>query len=326
MKMYIKTAVMVSLYFLPYVLMVTGLVSGSIWLFYGMWLLMGAGIVGIGASVMHDSNHGSYASHKWINNGLGNLLNILGGYSVNWKIQHNILHHTYTNLDGLDEDIDAGVLLRMSPHKPRYGFHRFQHLYAWVLYCIMNLFWISVKDYRLIFRYHRQDLLRKQKTNLRKALTELTALKVFYVGYIIVLPLLFSGLPWYHVLGGFAAMHVVAGLALACIFQPAHVMEESEFPQPDANSKINNNWAIHQIANTTNFAPNSRITSWFIGGLNYQIEHHLFPHVCHVHYPALSRIVQRVAEQYNIPYQVQPTFAHALWKHGAMLKKLGKEG
>ncbi len=322
--MYVKTGVMLALYFVPYLLMTIGVAAGNPWLFYGFWMLMGAGIVGIGTSVMHDSNHGSYAHNKFVNNTLGGILNILGGYSANWKIQHNVLHHTYTNVEGLDEDIEAGVFLRMSPHAPRRGFHRFQHIYAWFLYCMMNLFWVTVKDYRQLIKYNQLGLLRKEKLTLKRGLTELTILKVFYIGYVIVLPILFSGMPWYHIVLGFVVMHVIAGLALACIFQPAHVMETSEFPEPNPDRKMENSWAVHQLLNTTNFAPDSKILSWFIGGLNYQIEHHLFPHVCHVHYPKISLIVQRVAKEYGIPYQVQPTFAHALWEHGKMLRILGK--
>ena len=324
-KMYIKTAVMLALYFVPLAVIISGLGSVSLWLFYALWLVMGVGIVGLGVGVMHDSNHGAYSGSKRLNNMLGNVLNVIGGFSLNWKIQHNILHHTYTNLAGLDEDIEAGGLLRMSPHKEYSSFHKYQHLYALPLYSIMNLYWISAKDYLMLFRYDRHDLLRKQKTTLVKAVTQLSLLKVFYFTYIILAPMLFAGVAWYHVLFGFIAMHVVAGLALALIFQPAHVMETSEFPEMAPGKKMENSWAVHQILNTANFSPNSVVTSWFLGGLNYQIEHHLFPHICHVHYPALSGIVKRVAAQYNLPYQVQPTFAKAILEHLNMLRKLGNE-
>lgn len=322
--MRIKTFAMLALYFVPFFIMVSGLAAGNLWFYYSMWILMGLGIVGIGASVMHDSNHGAYSGNKRLNNLLGNVLNILGGYSHNWKIQHNILHHTYTNLEGLDEDIDAGILLRMSPHKPRYGFHRFQHLYAWFLYMIMNLFWVTIKDYRQLIRYEQNGMLKKQKISLRKALWELSLLKVVYIAYVIVLPILFSGVMWYHVLLGFVIMQVIAGLALACIFQPAHVMETSTFPDPPEDRRMEDNWAVHQLRNTTNFCPNSVITSWFIGGLNYQIEHHLFPHICHIHYPKIAPIVATVAKEFQLPYNVLPTFAHALYEHGRMLKVLGR--
>ena len=323
--MYIKTAAMLAMYFVPYFVIVTGFASASLWLFYGLWLVMGLGIVGIGTSIMHDSNHGAYTGNKAVNHFLGSLLNILGGYSLNWKIQHNILHHTYTNVHGLDEDIEAGPLIRMSPEKPLYKFHKYQHLYAWLIYAIMNLYWITVKDYLMLFRYDKNNLLIKQKTTLRKTLIELTLLKVLYVAYIVVLPILFSKVAWYHVVLGLVAMHLVAGFALACIFQPAHVVETSDYSAPDDHRKMENNWALHQVMNTADFAPNNKLVCWFIGGLNFQIEHHLFPHICHVHYPKIAKIVRSVAEEYNIPYNVMPTFRSALWAHGKMLKKLGSQ-
>jgi linoleoyl-CoA desaturase len=272
---------------------------------------------------MHDSNHGAYAESKGVNAFLGSLLNILGGYSVNWRIQHNILHHTYTNIHGLDEDIETGEIIRMTPEKPLRSYHRYQHIYAWMLYCIMNLFWISLKDYRMLFRYSKNNLLAKEKKTLRRALVELSLLKVLYVGYIVVLPILFSNVAWPHVVLGFVAMHVIAGFSLASIFQPAHVVETSDYSAPNDERRMEHNWAVHQVMNTADFAPDNKLVSWFIGGLNYQIEHHLFPHICHIHYPQIAGIVRNVANEFNIPYQVMPTFRSALYAHGKMLKRLG---
>jgi len=322
-KMYVKTAVMLSLYFVPYLVIVTGLGAANLWLFYALWLLMGLGIVGIGTSVMHDSNHGAYTENRAVNNFLGSVLNILGGYALNWKIQHNILHHTYTNIEGLDEDIEAGLAIRMTPEKPLFRFHRFQHIYAWFLYSLMNLFWITAKDYKMLFKYSKNGLLIKQKTTLRKALIELSLLKVVYIVYMIVLPIMFAHVAWYHVVLGIIAMHMVAGLSLACVFQPAHVVETSDYSPPSEERKMENNWAVHQILNTADFAPNNKLVCWFIGGLNFQIEHHLFPHICHVHYPQIAKIVEGVAADFDIPYNVMPTFRSALVAHGKMLKKLG---
>lgn len=322
--MYVKTVVMLSLYFVPLVVVLAGLASFNLVFFYLMWAVMGVGIVGIGVSVMHDSNHGAYSNNKSLNTLLGNVLNVIGGFSLNWKIQHNILHHTYTNLAGLDEDIEAGGLLRMSPDKPHSSFHRFQHIYALGLYAIMNIYWVTAKDYLMLARYNKHDLLKKQKTTYAKAVTQLSLLKVFYFTLMLAVPMYTTGLAWQHVLIGFLGMHVIAGLALALIFQPAHVMETSEFPAMNETRKMENSWAVHQVLNTANFCQNSVITSWFIGGLNYQIEHHLFPQICHVHYPEISKIVKRVALHYNLPYQTQPTFAKAIIEHLKMLRKLGR--
>ncbi len=321
--MYIKTAVMLSMYFLPYLVIVTGLAHVSLWLFYPLWLLMGFGIVGIGTSVMHDSNHGAYADNKAVNHFLGSVLNVLGGYACNWKIQHNILHHTYTNIGGLDEDIEAGKGMRMTPEKPLKPYHKYQHIYAWGLYCLMNIYWIVAKDFICLFKYNKNGLLQKQKSSLRVALIELALLKVLYVVYMIILPIQFSGFAWYHVVIGLLSMHVIAGFSLAAIFQPAHVVETSDYAKPDEDRRMENNWAVHQVLNTADFAQNNKFVSWFIGGLNFQIEHHLFPHICHVHYPKIAKIVESVAGDFGIPYQVMPTFRSALVAHAKMLKRLG---
>lgn len=321
--MVVKTIAMLAMYFVPYILIVTGVGSVNMLLFYTLWVIMGVGIAGIGTSVMHDSNHGAYSNNKTINTLLGGLLNVLGGYDRNWRIQHNILHHTYTNVDGLDEDIDAGILLRMSPNAKHIKLHRYQHLYAWLLYGIMNIYWVTVKDYKCLIKYGKNGLLKKEKITLTHAIIELTIHKLFYFTYIIVLPIFFANVAWHHVLLGFAAMHLVAGLLLACIFQLAHVMDTSEYPNKTVDKKMESSWAVHQLQNTANFAPNNKLLSWYIGGLNFQIEHHLFPQICHVHYPKLSKIVAQVAKEHNVPYNVQPTFRRALRQHALMLKQLG---
>ena len=326
--MWVKTVVMLFLYFVPYVLMVVGLGTVSPWLFFGLWFLMGWGMSGIGTAVMHDANHGTYSPNKRVNNFISYILEVIGGYTVNWRIQHNVLHHTYTNVSGLDEDIDTMGLLRLSPSQPRRWFHRYQHFYAWFFYMIMTLYWMTVKDYFNAIRYKQNDLLAAQQVSLKEAILRITLYKVFYYGYIIVLPILFSGMPWYYVVGGFLLMHFTAGLFLSSIFQPAHIMEDSEFALPvDTGGKkqMENSWAIHEIVNTTDFAPRSRILTWFVGGLNFQIEHHLFTQICHVHYRKLAPIVEATMSEFGLPYNVQPTFLGALLEHSKMLKKLGRE-
>jgi linoleoyl-CoA desaturase len=326
--MWVKTIMMLLLYFVPYILMVTGMGAGNPWLFFGFWFLMGMGMIGIGTSIMHDANHGTYSPNKRVNNFIGHILEIIGGYSVTWKIQHNVLHHTYTNVAGLDEDIDAMGLLRLSPRQPRRWFHRYQYLYAWFFYMIMTLFWMTAKDYLQVVRYKQHDLLVKQKVSLKQAVFRITLYKIFYYAYIIVLPILFSGMPWYFVLMGFLLMHFTAGLLLSCIFQPSHIIETSAFLPPvntDGDRRMKDTWAVHEVVNTTDFAPGNRLLTWFIGGLNYQIEHHLFTDICHVHYPKLSAIVRSAAAAFNIPYHVEPTFLKALREHARMLKVLGRE-
>lgn len=327
-QMWVKTMVMLSLYITPYAFMVTGFGANSLWIFFGLWFLMGWGMVGIGTSVMHDANHGTYSSNRRVNTFVGRILEIIGGYTVTWKIQHNVLHHTYTNIAGLDEDITNIVLLRFSPRQPRYWFHRYQYIYAWFFYMIMTLYWMTAKDYFQAIRYKQHDLLIKQKVSLSQALFRITLYKLFYYSYIIVLPILYSGMAWYFVLVGFLIMHFTAGLFLSCIFQPSHVVETSAFAAPmvtEGKRKMEDSWAVHEVVNTTNFAPNNKLLSWFAGGLNYQIEHHLFTSICHVHFPRIAPIVKSTALEFGLPYHEEPTFIKALGQHAKMLKHLGRK-
>ncbi|MBC7849549.1 MAG: acyl-CoA desaturase [Chitinophagaceae bacterium] len=324
--MWVKTAAMLTLYFGPLLVILSGLVAGNLWLFFAMWFIMGWGVSGIGTSVMHDANHGTYSANKKVNTLIGSVLEMIGGYAVNWRIQHNVLHHTYTNISGLDEDIDTMGLIRLSPNQPRKPFHKFQHLYAWFFYMIMTLYWMTAKDYLGVMRYKKLGLLSNQRVTLGQALLKITLAKIFYYSYILALPIIFSGVAWYFVLGGFLLMHFVSGLFLSCIFQPAHIMESSSFPLPatvNGKATVEESWAIHEVMTTTNFAPNNRLLSWFVGGLNFQIEHHLFTDICHVHYRRISPIVESTCREYGIPYQVQPTFRKALLEHARMLRKLG---
>jgi linoleoyl-CoA desaturase len=326
--MWIKTTVMLLLYFVPYGLMVTGIGSHSLLSFFGCWLLMAMGMSGIGTAIMHDANHGTYSPNKKVNNFISHILEIIGGYRVTWRIQHNVLHHTYTNVAGLDEDIDTMGLIRLSPRQPRRWYHRYQYIYAWFFYMIMTLFWMTAKDYLQVVRYRQHDLLIKQKVSLKQAVFRITWYKLFYYAYIIVLPVLFSGMAWYFVVMGFLLMHFAAGIFLSCVFQPSHIVENSPFLLPvDTNGdrRMEETWAVHEVTNTTDFAPGNHVLTWFIGGLNYQIEHHLFTNICHVHYPKIAPIVRSTAAEFRIPYHVQPTFLKAIGEHAIMLKKLGKE-
>ena len=324
-RMVLKTIAMLSLYFAPYFLMVTGIVTHDL-LILGLWMLMGIGMSGIGLSIMHDANHGAYSKHKWVNLTIGYVINLVGGNATNWKIQHNVLHHSYTNVHSHDEDISAGKILRLCPHDERLPIHRYQHVYAWFLYTLMTLMWSTTKDYRQLLRFKRENLLKFQSRSFAYRFTELIISKLVYYTYIFVIPIMFIKAPWWILIIGYVLMHMIAGLLLACVFQPAHVVPETAFPLPDEKGKMENNWAIHQLLTTTNFAPTSRIFSWFVGGLNFQIEHHLFPNICHIHYKQISKIVRKTAKEFKLPYYSQPSFLKALSQHRKMLYQLGNFG
>lgn len=321
LNMRIKTIFMLVLYLAPLVIILIGLVTSKIGLI-ALWALMGIGMSGIGLSIMHDANHGSYSRNRRVNTWLGYLLNIIGGYHINWKIQHNILHHTYTNIDEYDEDI-AKPVMRFSPNQIWRPVYRFQLYYAPVLYALMTIYWVISKDIEQIYRYKKRDLLKSQRISYGEALLTVIANKLVYVSLLVILPMLIVPQPWWFILLGFLLMHIICGLVLALIFQPAHVVNETDFFKADDNACVENNWAIHQLHTTSNYANNSTVFSWFIGGLNHQIEHHLFPKVCHVHYKKLSPIVKQTAKEFNLPYHEHRTFAGALLSHFQLLNDLG---
>lgn len=321
-EMFAKTVFMFSLYIIPYVLMITEVVT-NIWGMLALCCVMGVAIGGIGLSVMHDANHGAYSTKKWVNNLLGLSLNVVGGNAFNWKVQHNVLHHTYTNIHDVDEDISPRGVLRLSPHGEWKSFHRFQHFYAWFFYGLMTIVWVLVKDYVRIQKYQKDGLVKKQKASFAGEWTVLALSKSIYALYIFVVPVMVLSITWWQALVGFLVMHYIAGFILAVIFQPAHVIDGTEYPLPDDKGKMDNSWAIHQLYTTTNFANDSRLFSWYVGGLNYQVEHHLFPNVCHVHYRKISGIVKSTAEEFGLPYKAEPTFFGALCGHARLLKQLG---
>lgn len=321
-NMKVKTVFMLTLYIFPLVLMLTGVVS-SLWPVMLMWVLMGFGMSGIGLSVMHDANHGSYSSNSNINFALGFVLNLIGGFHTNWIIQHNVLHHSYTNVHGFDEDIDKGVM-RFSPDQEHKSFFRFQVFYAPFLYGLMTIYWLLAKDFQLLFRYKKKNLLKGQGLTFRNALFQILFNKIWYTILTLVLPILLIDLPWWQVLLGFLMMHLICGWILAFVFQPAHVLEDVSFYKPDENGSVENNWAIHQLQTTSNFA-SIRPLSWFVGGLNYQIEHHLFPNICHVHYRNISVIVKATAAEFNVPYHQQKSFFGAIKSHFVLLHQLGTD-
>ncbi len=318
----IKTLLMALVYFVPYGLMLSGILS-SIGTLFICWAVMGLGMSGLGLVTMHDANHGSFSKHGWVNTLFSNSLYLLGGFPPNWRYQHNTLHHGYTNIEGHDEDIAHGGILRFSPHKPLKKVHKYQYIYAWFFYGLMTFSWVTIKDFKKLRDYKNAGAILNSSGNYKDLFNKMLISKVIYYVVFLVLPIVFIPLAWYWVFAGFLIMHFTSGLILSTIFQTAHVVPTSEYPLPDINNEMDNNWAVHQLYTTSNFAPNSTIFSWLIGGLNYQVVHHLFPNICHVHYKNLAKIVEETALKYQLPYHVNKTFLGAVYQHALMLKSLG---
>ncbi|MBK6267391.1 acyl-CoA desaturase [Marivirga sp. S37H4] len=322
LSMKIKTIVMISLYFIPLGILLSGVVSTLLPTIV-LFIFMGFGMAGIGLCIMHDANHSSYSKNKLVNKSLGFLANFLGAYHINWKIQHNVLHHSFTNIEDFDEDIDKKGIIRFSPLQKRKKIFAAQAYYAPLLYGFMTFYWLVAKDIDQLIRYNKKDLLSAQGITFKSGILSVLFNKFWYIGLTLVLPILATGIIWWQVLLGFLLMQFISGLILALVFQPAHVIEATNFYKADENGSMENNWAIHQFQTTSNFANSSAWFSWIVGGLNHQIEHHVFPNICHIHYRDIAPIVKKTAEKYNVPYHHHKSFGSALKSHFTLLNKLG---
>ena len=321
-SMVFKTVCMIAMYLTPFILILV--LDLNAWLYIPLWFAMGVGMAGCGLSVMHDANHGAYSKNPAVNSFISKVLILLAGNPANWRIQHNVLHHTYTNISNLDEDIaPPSFILRFSPHTKRTKIHRFQHFYAYFFYGLMTMMWFVSKDYSQAVRYKKMDLLKTQGLTFKKHLRNIIINKTVYSLIFIMLPFLLSPAPWYVTLIGYILMQFVTGFILGVIFQPAHVVPTSTYPLPSESGHIQSDWAVNQMYNTANFAQKSKLFSWYAGGLNFQVEHHLFPNICHIHYKKLSTIVRSTAEEFNVPYHSYNTFFGALKEHTKMLYALG---
>ena len=278
----------------------------------------------IGFSVMHDANHGSYSPNNTLNDLVGLIgSNGLGANAFFWKQKHNIIHHTYTNIDGIDDDIAKSPIIRQCESQKWVPAHKIQHIYMPFIYSLSSLFWIFFMDFSKYFSrkiYTTEAWHMSFKNHLAFWIT-----KVYYLTFFIIIPIMFWG--WAAWLLGFLLSHIFMGITLSFVFQLAHVVENTEFEHVplDTNKHIETAWAEHQIKTTANFAMSNKIISWFVGGLNFQIEHHLFPKVSHVHYPAISLIVQEKCKEFNLPYNQYPTMGKAIASHFRVMKQLGKK-
>lgn len=319
-QMVFKTFFMLALTFVPYGLIMSN--QFSPWQMLGLAIIMGVGVAGSGFSIAHDALHGAYTGSPKLNAFLGMNFEINGASSYLWKITHNIIHHTYTNIQGIDEDLEVSPLIRLSPTSEHKPIHRYQHWYVPFAYSLTTLFWVFVKDYEQLMRRDLGPY--KNIVHPRTEVIKLILMKLFYYSYMIVLPLLLLDVAWWQFLIGFAAMHITAGLILSLVFQLAHVVEGTEHvAAAGENQMIEDAWLVHEMKTTANFARGNKLLCWYVSGLNFQIEHHLFPKMCSVHYPDISPIVQEVAEKYDVPYNLHPTFWGAVRSHWKMLKLFG---
>jgi linoleoyl-CoA desaturase len=318
-RMYLKTAMMLAWFGASYALLVFG--ASSLWQAALASLSLAAAMAGIGFSVQHDANHGAYSKRHGVNRLMGLTLDLLGASSYLWRIKHNVSHHTYTNLDEADDDINFVPFARLSPAQPRYRLHRLQQFYLWALYWFLFPKWTFVDDFKALAQGqisgHRVPKPRGAD------LIAFVGGKLVFLGWAFVVPWLFH--PWWMVLLFYAATSMVLGTILAVVFMLAHCVEETSFPAlAPGTEQVPRSWAENQVLATVDFARGNPLMTWYMGGLNFQIEHHLFPRIAHVHYPHIARIVEATCHEFGVRYSVHESFRGALASHWRWLRRMGR--
>lgn len=319
-QMYLKTAILLTCFAALYLLAV--FVAQTWWQALPLTIFVGLIAAGIGFNIQHDGGHHAYSNRPWVNKLMAMSLDLLGGSSYIWARKHNTVHHTYANITGHDDDINIGFFGRLSPHQRRLKIHRFQHFYLWALYGFLPMKWQLFDDFRdvLTGRIGTHRFARPKGWNL---VTFIMGKAVFF-SLALLIPLLLH--PVWAVALFYAAASWVQGVVLSVVFQLAHCVEEATFPMPrPGTSRMDAAWARHQVETTVDFARDSRVLSWLIGGLNFQIEHHLFPHICHVHYPALSKVVQETCLEFGVRYTEHPTLWAGMVSHFLWLRRMGRK-
>ncbi len=317
-KLFSKAIIMIIALVLVYIHL---LVWTPVWyLALGECIIMGGLVAGIGFNVMHDGSHGSFSNNKVMNRIAASSISLLGANHFMWNMKHNMIHHSFTNIVGVDDDIEIGALMRMAPTQKRYKIHKFQHFYVWFLYTLLYVFWIFFTDYKKYFTRKIGNV--PLKTMKLADHIEFWLVKIYHMSVFVVVPIIAVG--WVSWLIGFLTMSMFAGFVLSIVFQLAHTVEHTEFPVADIEThKMPDEFAAHQIKTTANFATRNKLISWLVGGLNFQIEHHLFPKVSHVHYPAISAIVKSVCQEYQLQYIEYPTMRKAVRAHVRFLRQMG---
>lgn len=321
-RMYLKSANMLGMFIIPLALILT--MKMSAWWLLPLYMVMGIGKAGVGMGVMHDANHGAYSHKAWVNKMMGNTMYLLGANVFNWKVCHNLLHHVYTNIDGIDGDINSRGPIRFSEHAPLKSFHRYQYIHAFFVYGVITIYKF-LNDLLQLFHFSKNGIMKMRGTSLLPELFTLFVTKGAYLFMVIGLPILLTDFAWWQVLLGFLVMHITAGFILGVVFQLAHVVEDVDQPTDDHHEGIiESEWLVHEVKTTCNFARENHLLNWYIGGLNFQVEHHLFPNICHIHYPKIAPIVERTVREFGFPYHVKPTFRSAVISHMRKLKELGR--
>lgn len=315
-QMWVKVFWILALWAGTYGLIISNLIHG-IWLFV-LAIVHALTHLLIAFNISHDANHDALSKRPIINKLFSYSLDLIGVSSYFWRIAHNQQHHTYINVLHWDDNVNGYGIMRFSPDDAHRKIHRFQHIYASVLYGLVTLNYVTLKDFKLVFKSIKYN-----KAITIRAIVELFISKIFYFSYIFVIPMYLLKLPFVNVLATFVAGHFVVGLLLSYIFQCGHLTEDAHYPHIE-DEHIQDAWAIHVVKSTCDYASDNKVLTYLSGAINIHIAHHLFPTICHIHYKSLIPIIKETAQEHNLKYREHFGVVNAIASHLSMLKELGK--
>jgi linoleoyl-CoA desaturase len=316
--MYLKTALVLGAFALLYSLLVFA--AQAWWQALPLAMLLGFAVAEIGFTIQHDGGHRAYSDRAWVNKLMAMTLDLVGGSSYVWRWKHAVFHHMYANVHEHDSDIELGIFGRLCPQQPHHAIYRLQQWYLWPLYGVMVMKWHFYDDYRDVItgRMAANSFPRPKGWEL----AVFVGGKLVFLSLAFGIPLLLH--PFWTVALFYAVTVAVTGVVLSTVFQLAHTVEEARFAAPrPGSSRMADTWAVHQVAATVDFARDDRVVSWLVGGLNFQIEHHLFPTLSHVNYPAIAGVVEQTCREFGVPYNVNRSFGAAVASHYRWLKRMG---
>ncbi|TNF46233.1 MAG: hypothetical protein EP305_11755 [Bacteroidetes bacterium] len=290
----------------------------ALFLFY--WFMIGAFVIFSAASVIHDATHNVLSRHQWVNELFLRYMNLVGADGYIYRYKHNVAHHPYTNIPGIDVDLEQSNVVRVTPYSKKLKSHKYQDWYMKILYPFyFTVFWLIFRD----FRYYKMEYVGTIKTNhnpWHQVLLVVT--KIVYFTIFLIIPMIVLPVPFWLVLIGFFILHLGSGFVAMFALLSNHVVEDSLFVVPDENGLIHCSWGEHQFRTTDDYSPDSAFISYMFSGLNHHVAHHLFPNYCnHIHLPAVTKIVRETAEEFGLKYRYNSIHG-GLMSHFRLLTKL----
>lgn len=284
-------------------------------------ICMGPLAILIGINVAHDAAHSAISSKAWVNRTFLHLFDMLGANSYMWRMRHVFSHHSFPNILHEDADLKQNPLVRIFPTDVLHKIHKYQFIYAPFLYLLYTINWLYFRDFK-DFKARKIGSL----THPRHPSWEWIKLFLFkslYLFAMIVLPLAISPLTSAWFIVGFLCMNFAASITITLALIPSHVAEHSRFPLPDNEGLMPHSWSHHQVLTVIDFATQNWMLNLLFGGFNHHVTHHLFPGICHVHYPKLTPIIAQTCREYGLDYRHESSFLNAYFAHYRLLKNNG---